>query len=68
MKLDLYADKDGDLHGEFTVSGGFGIYGEKEYGDDADEFARQQDDALRFVRGLLDAFEKKRPGQEGVIG
>lgn len=60
LKIDLFRDKDGDIHGEFTISGGFGIYGEEDYGDDADAFHRQQADAMRFIKGLLGEFEKGR--------
>jgi hypothetical protein len=66
LKIELYADKDGDLHGEFSVSGGFGMFGEDEYGNDDDKFARQQSEALRFVRGLLTEFERKRDQKGGL--
>lgn len=60
LKIELYADKDGDLHGEFSVSGGFGMFGEDDCEGDVDKCARQQAEALRFVRGLLGEFERKR--------
>ena len=61
LKIELYADRDGDLHGEFQVNGGFGIYGEDDdYENDVDKFHRQQADALQFIRRLLESFEGKR--------
>lgn len=65
LKVDLWADKDGDLHGSFEVGGGFGMFGEDEYGDDEAKFGRQQTEALRFIRGLLAEFERKR-GDDGL--
>ena len=62
LKIDLFRDKDGDLHGDFELSGGFGIYGEKEY-DDPDEFKRQQAEAMTFVRELMREFEGGRDGE-----
>lgn len=61
LTIDLYCDKDGDLHGSFAVGGGVGVHGnDDDTGNDADLFRQQQASALRFVKKLLESFERKR--------
>jgi hypothetical protein len=50
LKIHVYRDDDGDLHGEFTISGGFGLFG----GDDGTE-----KEGIQFAEELLAAFKKK---------
>ncbi len=61
LKIELFADADGDIHGEYSIGGGLGVYGEKDYEGDVEAFRCEQDAALRFLKKLLGEFEKKRP-------
>lgn len=56
LKINLFRDCDGDVHGEFDVGGSFGLARE---GQDVADFRRQQADAMRFIRKLLREFERK---------
>ena len=48
LRVDIYRDRDGDLHGDVEIRCAFGAFGDNEAAD-----------ALRFIRRLLSDFEKK---------
>lgn len=62
LKIELFADADGDIHGEYSIGGGLGVYGEKDYDGDVEASRSEQAAAMRFLRRLLDEFEGKRDG------
>lgn len=62
LRIDLWKDKDGDIHGGIEISCGFGVFGE---GEQEDYDGSKQRDALRFVKELLCAFEQKQKDNPG---
>lgn len=59
LKIELYRDEDGDIHGDVELRCGFGLFGENK--DPLASHEQKQADALQFVRRLLEAFERRRP-------
>ena len=58
VKVNLYRDPDGDVHGEVSINIGFGMFGPEEFdGPDG------QDARMKFVRDVLIAFERKGGSQ-----
>lgn len=58
LKIELYKDSDGDLHGEFKIGGGVGMFGDGEEDFEGDKQAK----FMAFVGRLLTEFEKKPEG------
>ncbi|HUY32876.1 MAG TPA: hypothetical protein VMV69_08850 [Pirellulales bacterium] len=60
IKIDLYRDNDGDIHGDWVISGTV-----SNCSSDAEEVAANLD----FAAELLAAFRRARPEQEdGMLG
>lgn len=55
LRIDLWADKDGDIHGDVRINCSFGIFSEEEDFDGS-----KQAEALAFAQRVLDAFRAKK--------
>lgn len=55
LKIELWKDRDGDIHGEAEIHCGFGMFGDEEEDFDGDK----QELALRFVRELMREFTRR---------
>ena len=64
LKIDLYRDTDGDLHGEVKIGCGMGAFGPE--GEDFD--GQKQCEAMAFARRLLAEFEKTKPDDASAAG
>jgi hypothetical protein len=67
LKIDLWKDKDGDIHGGIAFHCGIGAFdpsGEKWVAPD--EFARRQAATMDFIADALAAFNRKPDDREGA--
>ena len=64
LKINLWRQHNGRIHGEVIIKCGIGMVGiDDDENDDETEAERQQADGLRFASKLLGEFQKKHPDE-----